>query len=181
VYCGQVRFTTPEVPALDRPQDGLGLLDDPLDGEAEVFEDVLVRPGRAEGVLREGLSFGTDVPVPSEADARLHRHAGGDVRRDDLFPVRLVLGLEEFPAGHADHARPDAVRGESGLCIEGEVDFRSGRDEDHLGRAALGLGEDVSAARDPGGVGHGIDFILVHPAQSVSTFPQVKEQRISGL
>src|SRR3990170_6588821 len=81
-------------------EEGDGLLRDVLDGQAELLEDCLVRGGRAETLNPQDPSVGSSVLVPAHRGCGLYREPDLYVRRQDLVPVCLVLGVEYLPARH---------------------------------------------------------------------------------
>ena len=92
-----------------------------------------------------------DIAVPPEGGGLLDRDAGGDVRRQDLVAVGLVLLLEELPRRHRDHARADALGLQRLVGADAELHLAAGRHQDDLRLAALAVGEDVGTAGDAGG------------------------------
>src|SRR5262245_13219702 len=76
----------------------------PVRGEAELVEQLLQRCRSPEGVHPDHGAAVTDVAVPAQGRCLLHRDARSHRRRQDLVAVLLRLAVEEFPAGHADHA-----------------------------------------------------------------------------
>src|SRR5262249_51262246 len=82
----------------------------PVWGEARRAEQLFQRRRRSEGVHPDHRAAVTDVAVPAQGRCLLHRDARSHRRREYLVAVLLGLAVEELPAGHAHHARADAVR-----------------------------------------------------------------------
>ena len=82
-----------------------------------------------------------------DADPGLHD------RRDHGVAVGLVLGVEPLAAGHRDDPGGDVLLGQQRAGLDGELHLRAGGDQDHVGRAAGGVEQDVAAPVDVGGGG----------------------------
>ena len=63
------------------------------------------------------------------------------------------LGVEQFPARHADHAGLDALGRELFVGRHAERHLAAGADQNHVGLAVGGVGQHVAAALQPGGRG----------------------------
>ena len=89
---------------------------------------------------------------PAEAAGRLAGDASGDRRRQHALAIGGVLLFEVIPARHAHHPGSHALLGELGRCVEAELHFAAGADEDAL-RLAIGrVFEHVGPAGHPGGI-----------------------------
>ncbi len=91
------------------------------------------------------------------ADPAIPRHRVRGFYRDTLnslrqhaTAIRFVLAGEELVAWHADCARTDAVSFQPLLRVENESHFRAARDENHFGRTARRISENVGPSREPG-------------------------------
>ena len=115
-------------------------------GEAELGLNVFQRRRGAEGVHPDLDAVRSNVAIPAQRRGLLDRDPRGDARRQDLVAVGLVLAVEELPAGQADHTRADALAAQLLVGGERQRDLAAGGDQDHLGVAALGVGEHVAAA-----------------------------------
>ena len=125
--------------------DLLGGLDHLVWGEAELRHRVLERGRGAERVHSDRAALLADITVPTEGRRLLDRDARGHGRWQHLVAVGLVLAVEDFPAGQADHARGDAVGHELVVGLERERDLAAGRKQDHVGVARLDVCDHVAA------------------------------------
>src|SRR5690606_27474175 len=124
---------------------------DGLGGDAEMLVEPGGRTGGAETFHADeiGLAIAAalagEPAVPAETARCLDADADG-TRGQDAAAVALVLRGEEFPAGHGDDARTDALALENGAGLEGDVDLGAGGEQDD--RATMvGLGKDIGAHR----------------------------------
>ena len=54
------------------------------------------------------------------------------------IPITLRLPVEELPAGHRDHRRPNPLLGQQVAGRQRQMDLGAGSDEHHVGRGRLG-------------------------------------------
>src|SRR3954451_662899 len=106
-------------------------LGDVVDGEAELGLDVAERRRLSKGTHTHDRALPTDVPLPAEGRSLLDRDPGGDLRRQHLVAVGLVLLLEDLPAGEADDAGADLAP-QLLMSPERELDLAAGGDQDQL-------------------------------------------------
>src|SRR3972149_1610237 len=120
---------------------------DVLDSKAERLEDVLVRGRRAETLYPQDRTVGAGVLVPAHRRGRLHREPHRYVVRQHLFPVRLVLGVEDLPARHVPDPRLYASSREVIIRFQRELHLRACGHEYHLWLLS-GVREHVRALRE---------------------------------
>src|SRR5215831_20863389 len=126
---------------------GHGRLRDPFCGDAEFGVQLPIVSGLAEMFQADAHSGVAHVPAPAQRNARLDADPGPHSRRQDVLTVGLVLLGEPLQARHRHDSRRDAALAEAGAGGEGNLDLTARRDEDHAGRAAVRLGQDIAAAR----------------------------------
>ena len=106
-------------------------------GQAEIVVGVRCRRGDAEPVDADAQPVKARVALPAEGRARLDRDAQdlavADVRQDVLAIIPR-LRVETLGAGHGDHVGADPLRFKLLGGIERDLDFRAGREDDHLAR-----------------------------------------------
>src|SRR6478752_8920782 len=112
--------------------------------------ELLVDPGEVGrgGVVvdRDDPAAVADVLAPALLHAGLDRDARLDDGRDHAVAVGLVLVLEPLHARHRHDPGLDALLGELGACLDGQLDLGPGGDQHHVGRAALGVEQHVATA-----------------------------------
>src|SRR4051812_2235467 len=123
-------------------------LGDTLGGEPELLEDRPCRRRRAVMIEPDDRALVTDPPLPPERDADLDADTLADGRWQDLVPIRLILGIEPFPARERHHAGRDPVLLERLGSRDRELELRARAEEDELRAATRGFAKDVAAARD---------------------------------
>jgi len=74
-------------------------------GEAEVLEQSLAGATRQNHLVRSSTHRVPRISTMPGSSPPRPTH-GPQSKRQNRLLIRLVLGLEEFPRGHADHARP---------------------------------------------------------------------------
>ena len=87
-----------------------------------------------------------DVAMPALRHAGLDREPGADRRRQHRVAVFLRLGVEQFPARHRDDAHLDLLLQQFLPRFHDQRDLGAGGDEDQVGIAVRGIGQDVGAA-----------------------------------
>jgi hypothetical protein len=91
------------------------------------------------------------VAIPADHRALLDGNARGDVRRQHLIAIALILLLEEVPRRHADDAGRNAFLLQFLVYIDTQAQFAAGANEDHLRFGGFCVRQDIGAARDFGG------------------------------
>src|SRR5205823_5704354 len=91
-----------------------------------------------------------DVTLPSEGGSHLDRNSRRHIRRKHTLFVAGVLLFEEFPRGHADDARLDAVGPEHLVSLDAKAKFTAAGHEDYIGLSPVRIGQDVSSFGDSG-------------------------------
>src|SRR5260370_36042755 len=112
-----------------------------------MHENLLAWRGSAEVADTDDLPFVTSPAMPADWRPRLNRDTLLDTLGQNAFAIRLVLGVEQIPARHADHTCLHSMAFQFLRRLHTELNFGAGTDEDHIRRAIAGFRKDVSASR----------------------------------
>ncbi len=105
--------------------------------------------GGAEAGHADERAAAADVFFPTLLDAQFDRHAAGHIGRQHGVAIFGRLLVEKFPAGQAHHAGFHALGGEFFVSRHAKRNFAARADENHIGLAVGGIGQDVAALCTP--------------------------------
>ena len=110
-----------------------------------MFEESLIRGRCSKGVDAETHAARSHVFTPAERRGLLNGHPGRHLGRKDTVPILLTLLLKESPARHAYDSRVDALLFEFLLRFHTQRHFAPGSQQQNLGFAVPGIGQDIRA------------------------------------
>src|SRR5260370_9131038 len=117
-------------------------LQDSVGSEAELLLQILERCGRSKGVHANNAPFRSRIVRPAKNRSLLDRDPCGDLGRNYLIAVTLVLMFEQVPRSHADDPPPDASRFQFLVGVEAEFRLPAGAHQVHLRFTTFRIGQD---------------------------------------
>src|SRR5690348_6265262 len=100
--------------------------------DAEFFQQILKRRGRAKAVHSDDLALEANVALPAKRGSHFDRNACAYACGKDTFLIRGVLLLEEFPGRHADHSSLDPSGIQFFTCFDTQRNLAATAHEDHV-------------------------------------------------